>query len=367
MMRHTTFAAVGSAVLLAACAAFSPGSDLEGDSGGAVGSGGQTSGTSTAASGGFDDSGSSGVGAGGPSKPIEQEICDDGLHLADNDPLAAARAIELCKMSAGPDDWGVVSADWVMPDGAAAPSSSSFHLGHGIMSRYGSVLAPQTGAHMLALSSGAARAPGDQDYQSPEGYDKEYGGNHPQGYPKETPSCPGTITGELRDGVALEVVMRPPPTATGLAFDIYFFTYEWPEYVCDAYNDYFLALLSPKVPMLPDENISFDSQGNAISVNAAACLGGPPCSAGGKSFGCAKGAGDLLGTGFGGDHDWAGVDHAGTGWLVTQAPVAAGDEVRLRFAIYDSADGVLDSTTIVDNFRWIADEDPPTETVPNPK
>jgi hypothetical protein len=39
-----------------------------------------------------------------------QDICDQGLAVADTNPMNAAKAVELCKQSAGSNDWGVVSA-----------------------------------------------------------------------------------------------------------------------------------------------------------------------------------------------------------------------------------------------------------------
>ena len=48
-------------------------------------------------------------------------------------------------------------------------------------------------------------------------------------------------------------------------------------------------------------------------------------------------------------------DHGGTSWLRTNAPVEhKGEVITMRFAVYDSGDGVLDTTTLIDNWRWIA-------------
>ena len=66
----------------------------------------------------------------------------------------------------------------------------------------------------------------------------------------------------------------------------------------------------------------------------------------GVTFTCAAGTGDLTGTGFEG--------HAGTSWLQTQANVTPGSTIWLEFGAFDSGDGVLDSTGIVDNFQWSA-------------
>ena len=74
-------------------------------------------------------------------------------------------------------------------------------------------------------------------------------------------------------------------------------------------------------------------------------------------YDCEEGSGELAGTGF--------EDHAATSWLVTRAPVEPGEDFRLRWTIYDSGDGLLDSTVVLDNFRWLGD--PETEPITDPK
>jgi hypothetical protein len=325
---------------------------------------------------------------GAPPEPVDEDCdglideapdatCDTGFAIDDPNPLSGAKAAELCKKSSGPTDWGVVEAQWVMPDGQPPPSGQqllNFHLGHGLLSGFGEAVNVQAGATMLALSSGSARDPADPGYQSPQGFDKMFSGGHPQGFPKESPACPGTLTGSPHDGAALEVSIRTPANAQGFSFDFNFYTFEWPNYVCSQFNDFFVALLSPFPDGQLDGNISFDSQGNPVSVNNAfvevcGCgTGSPPappgCSAGGKLFTCSLGNSTLMGTGFGSDTDWS--DHGSTYWLKTQAPVAPNSLITLRWGVYDSGDGVLDSTTLIDNFQWIATPGTNVGTNPTP-
>ena len=305
--------------------------------------------------------------------------CDTGFDVADMDPLDAARAVELCKMSADPADWGVVSASWVMADGSPPPmdpaSLANFHLGHGLLSAFGANIDVRTGERMLGLSSGTARQPTDPGYQDVGGFSKGYTGSHPQGFPKESPACPGTVTGTPHDVAGIEIEIRVPSNAHGFSFDFDFFTYEWPGYVCSQYNDFFVALLDPIPQNQMDGNIVFDSQGNPVSVNNAflevcGCDGNPPgsCMAGGKTFTCALGDTDLIGTGFGFDTGTFGKqDHGSTSWLQTKAPVDPGTEITLRWAVYDSGDGVLDTTTLIDDFKWIAEAGVKVGTDPIPK
>lgn len=291
-------------------------------------------------------------------------LCDEGLAVDDADPFASARAMELCKTSGDGIEWGVVNARWSLPDGSEpAPSIlPNFHLGHGILSAFGPNVTTQAGARMAALSSGTARQPTDIGYKSVDGFSKGYQCAHPQGFPKESPSCPGSITGQPNDAAGLEIEIRPPSNATGFSFDFKFYTFEWPGFVCSSYNDFFVALLTPFPAGQTDGNIAFDKQGNPVSVNNAfievcGCPGNPPqsCFAGGKEFECPLGDFDLIGTGFGFDSCAFCDDHGGTGWLRTNAPIAdTSKNIKVLFAVYDSGDGVLDTTTLIDNFRWIA-------------
>ena len=279
--------------------------------------------------------------------------CDQGLAVADSDPINAARAAELCKLSMGPKDWGVVSAKWVSPDGSAPPGNPSYALGHGLLTGLGPNVHVQAGKSLLALSTGTARQPTDAGYQPVSGFNKFSTDAFPMGFPKESPACPGIITGAPHDGVALEVSLRAPSNARGFSFDFNFFTYEWPGFSCSQYNDVFLALVSPIPAGLPDGNISFDPQGNLISANSTfievcGCQGGPPCQIGGQPV-CTLGDAGLVGTGYQDQFQ----DHGSTGWLTSAASLTPNQSFTLRWTGYDSGDGLLDSTTLIDHWQWL--------------
>lgn len=316
-------------------------------------------------------------------------LCDTDLAIDDADPLSAAKAIELCKMSTGDKDWGVVDAKWVLADGSALPTDptllANFHLGHGLLPKFGANVQVRKGQRMLALSSGTARQPTDPGWHYASSFDKGFTSGQPVGFPKESPSCPGSVTGLPNDPAAVEINVRTPSNAQGISFDFDFFTFEWPQFICSQYNDFFIALLTPFPPGQTDGNISFDSMMNPISVNNAllevcGCPGNPPgqCEAppGGltpKYFDCSLGNTDLIGTGFGfdtpapGGGSPQGQDHGSTGWLRTSAPVPPSSTINLRFAVYDSSDHQLDSTTMVDNLQWIAKPGTMVGTVPVPQ
>jgi hypothetical protein len=77
---------------------------------------------------------------------------------------------------------------------------------------------------------------------------------------------------------------------------------------------------------------------------------------------CPGGDLELGGTGFGLTGTWcsvydkkktnSSVNGGATGWLTSQAPVKAGETFTLEFMIWDTGDAVLDSSVLIDNFRW---------------
>jgi hypothetical protein len=288
--------------------------------------------------------------------------CDDALAIDSADPLDGARAMDLCKMAQG-KSYGVVSAEYITVDGA---TKNPDPLGHGILTGFGPLVTPQEGAKMFAVSSGTARQPSDPGYQNPQGYDKMYTSGAAPGFPKESPACPGVITGQAHDSIALRLRIRTPTNAKSFSFNVNMYTWEYPVFICTTYNDFVTAILTPTPPGQSDGNISFDTQGNPLSVNNAflqvcACPNAapPPCNVGGKTFDCSLGASELNGTGF--------EEHAATGWLVTTSPIQTpGEEITIEFGAWDSGDGILDTTGLFDNFKWSV-EDTPTATTPVPK
>ena len=83
---------------------------------------------------------------------------------------------------------------------------------------------------------------------------KGYTSPPPTGFPKESASCPDVQTGACNDATALEVELTAPANAQGLSFDFDFFTFEFPQYICSQYNDFFVAILEPFPAMQTDGN-----------------------------------------------------------------------------------------------------------------
>jgi hypothetical protein len=298
-------------------------------------------------------------GGGGMMEPADEDCdgevdnvpapCDAGIPLNTTDAMDGARAVELCKSSAGDDDWGVVSAQWVRANGGA---SSQPVEQFGVLPNFGTNVAPRAGESLLGLSSGRARTPGQPGFCGTQTCTSS-AGTAPPGFPQLV--C--NASPNINDDIGLEVTLRAPSNATGYQFDFRFYSFEFAEWVCTSYNDQFIALANPAPMGSINGNISFDSMNNPVSVNlgffdtcdtcsdwAAFCnTGCPPM----PNPCCPAGATDLQGSGFE-------LDAGATAWLQTTAPIGPLETFSLRFAIWDAGDQALDSSVIVDNFRWIA-------------
>lgn len=259
--------------------------------------------------------------------------CDSGFAIGDLDATHAAQALDICHTVAN-DGFGLVSAKWVRSNGTATTPGVNV----GLLDGFGTAVTPHFGSRIVGMSSGYARDEGDAGNCGSFSCSVFGAGTPPPGFPQDNPSCPPSSN--INDDVGLEVQLKAPTNATGYSFDFNFYSFEYPEWVCDFYNDQFIALVSPPPAGSIGGNISFDSQSNPVSVNIAFFN---VCS------GCPLGTTLMNGTGF---NVW---DDAGaTAWLVTQAPIAGGANFTIRFAIWDTGDSAWDSTVVMDNFQWIA-------------
>jgi hypothetical protein len=68
------------------------------------------------------------------------------------------------------------------------------------------------------------------------------------------------------------------------------------------------------------------------------------------NYTCPLGRGELAGTGFEGDGDQDGA----TSWLETKAGVVPGETITIQFVIWNTGDHILQSTVLLDNFKWDA-------------
>jgi hypothetical protein len=297
-------------------------------------------------------------------KKLPDVFCDDSLLLGDVDPKHAAKAIELCQETTTGKGWGLIDAKYISADGKS-PRIPGLQVG--LLDKFGAVLPRPPSKAMLGLSSGHMRGVGqtgfcvdplDDKVPSQSCQNPTSNGPPPKGFPQNVPGC--TPSQEIHDDIALEVKLRAPSNATGYKFTFRFYSFEYPEWVCNAFNDQFIALVTPPPTGAINGNISFDNFKNPVSVNIAffdVCDPNPKdkfaeqckCKTAPTPY-CPKGTTDLEGTGmFGGL-----LDGGGTALLETTAPIDPKAEFTIRFSIWDTGDHNLDSHVLIDSFKWIA-------------
>ncbi len=304
--------------------------------------------------------------------------CDGALAIEGNG-AEFVKAMGLCKASTGEGDWGLVSAEFLQGHSSSdAPPAGQ----HGILNKFGSVIRPREGTQLGVLGTGYGREYDNVEGQTPfkngrpdwpfANYpgawtERPVPGAFPPGFPVAAQGCPPPQNA-FYDPIVLKVVVRAPRNAKGLSFDLNFHSSEWPEFVCSAFNDSFVAYLTSARSPGGAANISFDSQNNPVSVNlgffdrcdpnvTTGCAGAQGEAPNPKTSVCPGGPAELAGTGFGDLDEYGycvGETRGGgaTGWLTTQAPVEPGETITLEFIIADTADPILDSSILLDNFRW---------------
>lgn len=274
-----------------------------------------------------------------------------------------AEAMDICQTTtANPPlsnrKWGLISAEFRRANGtnpSGAELNEIRNCQTAVMTAFGTGgVVPQLGPTMAGLSSGWMRDANDPNApaqpstnfsnasQPPASYLSANGGNLPS-----SSSCFGTCpagTG-ANDSVNLRLQLRVPTNAQSFAYQFRFFSWEYWDWSCSVYNDFYLALLGSSATGLPaDGNISFDANGNPVSVNNSFFQ---VCAPMGCSM-CPSGTGALAGTGF----DVGAPDGGATEWLQTTAPVVPGETMTLELMIFDVSDNVLDSAVLLDSFEW---------------
>ena len=149
------------------------------------------------------------------------------------------------------------------------------------------------------------------------------------------------IAGQPRDLTEFRVDLVAPAGAIGFSFDHNFLAADYPEWVCTAYSDGFLAVVeSSTVGVM---NVAFDSLNSPVTLNTAFFAAGS---------GAPQGTGPLNGTGY--------QDGGATMWNTASVPASGGESIAIRFFIYDANDSGGDSTVLLDHFQWtFAPTDPP--------
>lgn len=321
-----------------------------------------------------------------PDNPLD--ACDMGLASNSADPLDYARGIDLCQFTeedpADPSDriWGVIEAALELADGGGVPDANSRALRDG----FGANIANEFGDRMVVLSTGHAADNTDDANPGFAAFQQGQQMGETSGVPADwlaangdtlpnAPGCPGPGSQTAFNPVNLRLRVRAPTNANSFSVRMFFFSAEYPEYVCTAFNDFFVTLVDSTDPENPaDKNIAIYDDGantwpvgiNLVSAAAGlftACDNGAiaHCEAGGTYNGCAANT-ELQGTGF--DLNASECGHngpagGGTGWLTMTGAVEPGEVLEIRFIIWDTSDEVWDSLVLLDDWEWSVEASPP--------
>lgn len=305
---------------------------------------------------------------GGDAKQAEP-ACDDEIDDESLDPEDAARVLGQCRfVTPRSRNFGVIDARF---SGMSEDSELEHPLQVWLTESFGD-LAPREGGRFVVLSTGVARDVSARDYtescdlfgSQPDGAGGFSGGEMPpSGYPKDSSLCedsPASANAPAYNTVSFSITLRAPSNARSLSFDSMFFTYEYPDFVCSRYNDFFVVFADPAPRELDDANVLFDEHGDPIGVNTGLLRACRQSSRSSRRIACDLGAELLRGTGFGEGEstclsevsDETDIGGASTGWLETTVPVEPGELFTLRFLLWDSGDPLVDSTVVLDAIRW---------------
>ncbi len=313
--------------------------------------------------------------------------CDAGLASNSNDPNDYARAVDLCQFTTlNPPDpadrnWGVLSAGLFLANGAGVPATNSRAIRPG----FGNVIVPELGSSIAVLSSGNAADSNDVNppfaaFQNgtstgtSSAFPADWFAANGNALPN-VPGCPVPLGNTAQNPVMLNLQVRVPTNALSFSMRFYFFSAEYPEYVCTAFNDFFVALVDSTNNTNPaDGNIAVYDDGATlwpvgVNILQAApglftqCANGQisQCAAPVPYNGCVANN-ELAGTGFNTVANACGYNGAaggGTGWLTVNGNVTPGEVMTLRLVIWDTSDQVWDSLVLLDDFQWSVEASEP--------
>ncbi len=310
-------------------------------------------------------------------------LCDSGLASNDTNAMDAAKSMDICQVATMADKkWGIISATWTLADGTGTPNAKA----HALRPHYGTGTTPKAGASLVLISTGNAAGEGDTNPSPDSGESADMGtsSNFPAdflaahaGTLPNSPGCPPPDGNTAGDPVMLTLTIRVPTNASSFSLDTNFFSSEFPEWTCSAFNDFFVMLLdstfagSPANPT--DKNLAIYTDAAMkvypVGVNLAygntglftQCINGPTGCEGGTAgtISTCTSTANLAGTGMEVPDPAAsaigctGAQTGGaTGWLTTSGNVKPGEIMKLRIAIWDTSDSNLDSLAVIDNFQW---------------
>jgi hypothetical protein len=291
-----------------------------------------------------------------PTPPCSTAASFTGVTAAE-----VAKAMEICQTTTTnaplpQKKWGLIVASHLLASGGQPSATALSNLQDkqtAILTDYGiGGIVPHKGPTMAGISSGVMRDQGDLGFagtstalttssQPPMAYLAAHNNALPS-----SAGCSGNCPAGsgANDSVNIRLQIRVPTNAKSFSYDFRFASSEYWSFQCTQFNDFYLALIQTTAGGIPaDKNISFDSKQNPISVNNGFF---EVCVPKGCNL-CPAGADELAGTGLQ-------LNNAGgaTSWLTTDAPIVPGETMQLELMIFDVSDHLLDSSVLLDNFRW---------------
>lgn len=355
-------------------------------------------------------------------KVDETISCDNGLTVSSD---TATSAIALAKAAGMCDPW-ILSAELGLagtpvteqiadgPEGSSTISRPSLtkpyydgsYKTYAVPPAFGSALPAKEGAALAILSTGPWDSPTmDAANATLQGGDMKTASTVPEDWINRQPnceapkapscggqppdpniqnSCAGKDPLVVQDPIMLTVKLKVPINAVAFQMNTYFCSIEYPTTVCSSenYNDFFIALLDSTYnevnptssnPNPFDKNLAKDEAGNPVGVDLAPAglfkVCNPNCGgalANTNPYGVCTGDFEIAGTGFESQTIMGMCSgHGCTGWLLTKGNVVPGEEITLRFAVFEQGtvaygpDHSWDSTILLDNFEWLTTETKP--------
>lgn len=276
-------------------------------------------------------------------EPIEP--CDGGL-AGSNDPFDFAKAMGFCNGE-------VINAEFI---GGIAASRA-------IAPGFGNNLVAFEGQNLIHLSSGStgtgAHDPGTA-FDGNTNLQNCVATAHPDPQGDPADGCGKADPANVCDLTALRLTIQVPINAQSFSFNHQFLSSEYPTFRCTDFDDTFIAFLESGAFT---GNISFDANGNFVSVNNGffqVCFDddGAPNQFRPQPVPPNECTDDpvapLSGTGYNPNGGQNSSSAGATLPLTTFSPVIPGEIITLTFQIFDEGDDILDSSILLDNFRWDA-------------
>jgi hypothetical protein len=309
-------------------------------------------------------------------------VCDAGLASDSSVATDYAKAIDLCKFTTenppqNMKTWGVISASLLRGNGAGAPDANAKSIRPG----FGTNIKPQQNNSLAVFSTRPRRRQerrqaelrGVRDGPEPHLRQRRTG-RLARRQRQQVPQRAGLPRRRQQQGQRQHHAEDPRARADQrevVHVQMYFFSAEWPEWTCTAYNDLFVTLLdSTGTGNPPDKNVAIYTTPNNLKypvgvnlVKAApglftqckngeyACYGAEPY----PTYNGCTGVTGLAGTGFadaGNSCDGNNTVGGGTGWLKMAGNVKGGETMEIRFVIWDTSDGLYDSLVLLDDWTW---------------